>query len=224
MYCLYDVKTKEFCGFSDSDDTNIKFEKVTTILPPISKSGFAICFNEQQQIWEYIEDHRGTIVWIDHDNSQIINELGPIPQDRYIERPDRILTKKYLTEMTYNVKANIAYTGINILKDQNTYMLETDNNSLMLIYETINDLQQDQTINWKTYIDDLPQFITLTKQQMITIYTFIKNMISQAFQIENQLNNHYLEMTDKKIAKLKQQTQKKKINQAFSVITKKLQL
>ena len=62
----------------------------TRIAPPANKQGYATCFNAQKQKWEYIEDHRGQIVYSKEDLSEFkIKDLGPIAYNLYLlEKPE----------------------------------------------------------------------------------------------------------------------------------------
>lgn len=57
----------------------------TDIAPPPPLSRSARVFRDGA--WGYIEDHRGSQVWIDHEQGYVIEELGPLPDGVFVERP-----------------------------------------------------------------------------------------------------------------------------------------
>lgn len=59
----------------------------TTQEPLERKDGYAVVFNGDA--WEYIEDHRGQIVWKSYDESMEIRELGAIPEGWTTEQPEK---------------------------------------------------------------------------------------------------------------------------------------
>ena len=73
---FYDTDTKEFTYFAEVfidplESQNAGYDvymfsaNATTLEPIAPKDGFAVVFNGMD--WEYVEDHRGTIVWKSHD-------------------------------------------------------------------------------------------------------------------------------------------------------------
>lgn len=84
---FYDSFTKEYIrdGFPDPDQMNIEnwlYPAYTTKVEPISsKEGNTRIFNEDKQLWEYVEDHRGE-VWYNKEDGQevIIDYLGKIDE------------------------------------------------------------------------------------------------------------------------------------------------
>lgn len=88
---FYDTDTKEFIYstevFTDplesrnaGHDVYMFSANATTLEPLEPKDGFAVVFNDTEIRWEYIEDHRGTIVWKSYEESMEIKELGAIPE------------------------------------------------------------------------------------------------------------------------------------------------
>lgn len=94
----YDGETFEYLYTSTadidpkSDPNNPEYlipADATIIVPPSTKkSGYAICFDEVTQSWQYIEDHRGDIIY-DIDTMEEItwNQIGPIPNNYITEIP-----------------------------------------------------------------------------------------------------------------------------------------
>lgn len=76
----YDIQTKEFTEeieIIEAYGTNLPF--TTTLNPLDKKEGFAICFNEDKQKWEYVEDNRNKIVYIKDTKEELkVNHLGKI--------------------------------------------------------------------------------------------------------------------------------------------------
>lgn len=93
---FYDTETKELTYsaevFTDplesqnaGHDVYMFSANATTVEPLSGKDGFAVIFNGSE--WEYIEDHRGTIVWKSYEESMEIRELGVIPDGWSTEMP-----------------------------------------------------------------------------------------------------------------------------------------
>lgn len=53
----------------------------TPIAPPPKKSGFEIVISGDKKNWEYVEDHRGTIVYNEQGTEIVITDIGPIPNE-----------------------------------------------------------------------------------------------------------------------------------------------
>lgn len=89
----YDAETGEILSAGDARRHPIKSDEfiipgfATTIAPPAPNAGFARVFDEESQEWSYVEDHRGVEVWVDHEQSYIIDDLGPIPDGYLLEKP-----------------------------------------------------------------------------------------------------------------------------------------
>lgn len=58
----------------------------TTEAPPALQVGFARVFLDGE--WGQVEDHRGKVVWTDHETSIEIDYLGPLPEGVSDERPE----------------------------------------------------------------------------------------------------------------------------------------
>lgn len=58
----------------------------TTETPPEEQAGFARVFLDGE--WGQVEDHRGKIVWTDHETSITIVDLGALPDDVSEEQPE----------------------------------------------------------------------------------------------------------------------------------------
>lgn len=97
---FYDTDTKEFTYsaeiFTDplesqnaGHDVYMFSANATTLEPLEPKDGFAVIFNGSE--WEYVEDHRGTIVWKSHEESMEIREVGAIPDGWSTEQPEKPL-------------------------------------------------------------------------------------------------------------------------------------
>ena len=97
---FYDIDTKEFTYSAEvfidplesqnaGHDVYMFSANATTLEPLEPKDGFAVVFNGTD--WEYIEDHRGTIVWKSYEESMEIRELGAIPDGWSTEQPKKPL-------------------------------------------------------------------------------------------------------------------------------------
>lgn len=61
----------------------------TTIKPLDKKDGFAICFNEKTQIWEYKKDLRGKEFWNKTDGSSVVVDTLDFDTKNYIATPPK---------------------------------------------------------------------------------------------------------------------------------------
>lgn len=61
----------------------------TTIKPLDKKDGFAICFNEKSQIWEYKKDLRGKEFWSKTDGSSVVVDTLDFDTKNYITIPPK---------------------------------------------------------------------------------------------------------------------------------------
>ena len=60
----------------------------TNIIPPKSREGYAVCFDEGNKVWNFIEDHRGQICYKKENLEEVtIQHIGPLPNDVLTELP-----------------------------------------------------------------------------------------------------------------------------------------
>lgn len=93
----YRNDTKEYIGYLeaclDPLETMIQGKKIyayppctTEVAPPELREGYALLFNEEENTWEEVEDHRGQIVWDSLGNSFVIDILGELPKGYTLKR------------------------------------------------------------------------------------------------------------------------------------------
>lgn len=128
---FYDTDTKEFTYsaevFTDplesqnaGHDVYMFSADATTVEPLEPKDGFAVVFNGMK--WEYIEDHRGIIVWKSYDESMEIYELGAIPDGWSTEQPDKPLdVNDYDAAMEAHLLATRVTRGYTLREPSPTY-------------------------------------------------------------------------------------------------------
>lgn len=89
MTYFYDKDTKEFLESKKLDKAFGTSLPNTTIKEPLAqKDNFAICFNEQKDAWEYIEDNRNKIVYSTINKSEsTIDYLGVIIDGFTLNQP-----------------------------------------------------------------------------------------------------------------------------------------
>lgn len=89
MTYFYDKSTKEFLESKQLDGAFGTSLPNSTIKEPLSqKDNFAICFNEQKNEWEYIEDNRNKIVYSITDKSEsTIDYIGVIKDGFTLNQP-----------------------------------------------------------------------------------------------------------------------------------------
>jgi len=89
----YNKKTKEFT--TQTIATENPLEKgylipanATTKEPLSSKDGFAVCFNEEKEVWEYIEDNRNKTVYVTSTKQELkVDYLGAIKSEHTLLVP-----------------------------------------------------------------------------------------------------------------------------------------
>lgn len=110
----YDSLTKEFISASQALEDERASQQAgtpiylipadaTDIVPPKHRTGYAICFDDVNKQWSYVEDHRGTVCYKKEDLQAItIDSLGPIPNNVLLELPQ--------PENKYQIWKNGQYT------------------------------------------------------------------------------------------------------------------
>ena len=88
----YHPATGELMGASKADPDPLSEGEwlipayATTEAPPEGQAGFARVFLDGE--WGQVEDHRGEVVWVDHETSFTIDDLGPLPEGASEEQPE----------------------------------------------------------------------------------------------------------------------------------------
>lgn len=92
----YNKETKEFTTQSTATANPLEKGKylipasATTKEPLTLKDSFAICFNEEKQEWEYVEDNRNTVVYNKQTKQESkIDYLGKIKDDVTTLKPEQ---------------------------------------------------------------------------------------------------------------------------------------
>lgn len=106
-------------AYIDPMQSNIKGYQVyllsanaTFEMPLQSKQGYAVIWNGNA--WQYMEDHRGLIVWKSYEQSLQIRQFGKIPQGYSIQRPQKPITVQdydnVLQQHIYYTRSQRGYT------------------------------------------------------------------------------------------------------------------
>lgn len=106
-------------AYIDPMQSNIKGYQVyllsanaTFEMPLQSKQGYAVIWNGTS--WQYMEDHRGLIVWKSYEQSLQIKQFGKIPQGYSIYRPQKPITVQdydnALQQHIYQTRCDRGYT------------------------------------------------------------------------------------------------------------------
>ena len=101
----YDETTKEYLGYFEAyldplesiaqkKDVYVYPPCSTDLVPPPLREGYIILFKNNK--WEEVEDHRGTKIWDKNGKSMEVTELGPIPEEYFLER---VYTLKEVKEL-----------------------------------------------------------------------------------------------------------------------------
>lgn len=73
-----------------ADNWLIPASSTTVPLEFEHKDGFAIIYNIQESIWEYIVDNRGVTYWLNSEESLTIQNLGQVvPDEAYLTQPEK---------------------------------------------------------------------------------------------------------------------------------------
>ena len=82
----YDIETKEFIQeleINEAYGTNLPF---TTTAKPLTKDGFAVCFNDTK--WEYVEDNRNKTIYVKDTKQELkVDYLGKIKDEHTLLVP-----------------------------------------------------------------------------------------------------------------------------------------
>ena len=95
--------------------------------------------------------------------------------------------KKVLAELlqyNYELKAEKAYGGVILVQDGVEYVFETKETSISSVTAATSLLQDDQTVAWKFYSNNLPTYIPLTRAQLKILAQFGLDMINNCFIVE----------------------------------------
>lgn len=86
----YDITTKEFIQEIEVNrayGTNLPY--TTTVIPSKQKVGFAVCFDESKEEWEYQEDNRGKTVYCTATKQELkVDYLGVIKIEHTTIKPN----------------------------------------------------------------------------------------------------------------------------------------
>lgn len=173
-----------------------------TIQQPLEfKEGYAVVFNNDN--WEYIEDHRGQIIWKTYEESKQITQLGIIPEGWSIQQPQKPIIISDLSQFLYQQKCKVAYTGVKVIKNQIEYLFETTQDSITMCNSmalAITAQPNDFIINWKVWKNDTPTMLSITKEQFNSIFSFGMLMINTAFSVQGLLNQQLQTITQQQLA------------------------
>lgn len=123
---VYDKYTNEYIDTVDVDRDRLRHDNFlfpahsSLKKPPIPKKGYARCFNFSIDDWEYIEDHRGELVWKTDDvkspPTKVI-KLGPVANGYTLTVPEDIQNKY----RHYEIVSAMQIPEINIYHDDINY-------------------------------------------------------------------------------------------------------
>jgi hypothetical protein len=82
---IYNNDTKEF-SYQSYTLEDAPIEEFSTLIEPNFQEGFKPVWNEKDQIWNNVEDHRGQRGWVDGVYTKIEN-LGPLPNNFSLTPP-----------------------------------------------------------------------------------------------------------------------------------------
>lgn len=127
--------------------------------------------------------------------TKYLYENGQIVQNTDYDNEQAELKRQYLKEnINYTLKAEYAYIGVILTKDNKQIVFETNKESISLITMTLVALQsglQTSVTNWKCRELEEPHSpisIDFTSEQFLKIVNFAKSMVQKAFDTETTLN------------------------------------
>lgn len=140
----------------------------------------------------------------DIDGMWYLTEKCPMKSD---EEKAKKVKNELIEQYNYPLKAKVAYTGVRFDYQEQELVFETNKDSMSMISTTLVGILAGQTTfgtpvttidNWKCrkVIEPYePVAVTFTTQQFMTLVNFGKTMISQAFAVEEQINQQIQSMT-----------------------------
>ena len=183
----YDEKTKEFISEAVAELDPIEKKPLipanaTAIEPLAKKDGFAVCFNEKSQAWEYKKDLRGKEFWNKTDGSSVVVDTLDFDTKNYITIPpkenqimqngkwiDDIKTlKKEMITLVHQKKDELNFSNYEF--ENHTYRMGADVQADLLatitIFGAVGSLPDGYTIKdikSGEYVEfDLPKLIKLS--------------------------------------------------------------
>ena len=193
-----------------------------TLKEPLpEKEGYAVVWEQSE--WIYKKDLRGRTVWKNYDQSMVIKDLGDVPDGWYLQRPEKTYTLQDFIEMVYREKCKTAYTGLQVIQGQNSYIFQTDKNSISMASSTlamITNGTSDQSIFWKVWKDDQPHLLQLSQQQFRDIFSAGMRMINNAFLLQASVNQDYKGKTQKELQELNFESEQQRVHALFETVSK----
>lgn len=139
--------------------------------------------------------------------SEDLAEFVFIDTDGYNQKQAEKQRTYLIEEVNYPLKAKVAYTGVRFDYNGEELIFETNKDSMSLISTTLvgilsSQLTLSDTItainDWKcrkTVEPFEPVSVNFTIEQFMSLVNFGRNMISQAFAVEQEINNRIKELT-----------------------------
>lgn len=183
----YDKMTKELLGIEEAEFDPIEQKPLVpasaTLVEPLkTKDGFAICFDEKKQIWEYKKDLRGKEFWNKETGAKVVvdkldfdtkNYIVTAPKENQIMRngkwvDDIKMLKKQMITLIHQKKDELNYSNYEF--EGHTYRMGADVQADLLatitIFGAVGSLPAGYTIkDIKTneYVAfDLPKLVKLS--------------------------------------------------------------
>ena len=127
------------------------------------------------------------------------DQLVDITNTAEWKKQNAVKVAEELMEYAYQIKADRAYGGIIVVKDGVNAIFETDQDSFSSVIATLSFMADDQTVDWKFYVNDVPTFITITKAQLYGIAQFGRTMILDCFAVEERFDSQVKEASYKQL-------------------------
>ena len=150
--------------------------------------------------FQFVTDDIAEDIKVHPENYGVVeNQLVDITNTTAWKKQNAMRVAEKLIEYAYDKKAERAYGGVVVLKDDISGIFETKQDSFSSILATLSFMSDDQVVDWKFYVNNTPTFIPLTKSQLFSISQFARVMILACFDVEKRFVNQVKEATYKQL-------------------------
>lgn len=148
----------------------------------------------------------------------------------YEEQKARLIKNDLIENVNYNLKSNVAYTGVRFDYGDIELVFETNKDSMSLINFTLTSIltgAMTEVKNWKcrkTTEPYEPLSVDFTIEQFRQIVAFALNMVNSAFNIEKQINEQIEQLSTLQLNNEEYiETFKTQMRQAYNQIPVKIE-
>lgn len=153
----YYKETFEFLNESIADKSPLEKDVyfipayATNKVPLKKKEGFALVFNEENQLWKQIVDYRNKTVYDKNTKEEIIvNYLGELKENHTFKKPNTLFDEFLNNEWITNQEKYNEYLLNEFRKERDKLLLKVDFYQLALVYTELTDIQKEQLKKYRT--------------------------------------------------------------------------